>query len=407
MFTKFYSTLILTMLLLLGCTQDITVEMEEGNGAITGHVEPNDSGALVKLYQGGLIKETNIDNEGYFRLNDIAPGIYSIEVEADSFATYTIGEIEVNANETTNIRDIVMNILPAPLSNIGYDIFWNNVDLNYVVNIDLYFTEYVEISALESAISFTPEIENVEFQAYSYKNNIEIEFVGMIDTEYTMNISEFSTINGNSLEFPYEYDFSVPSFKIVDYGIDNHYLDTSIDIEFNSSVKLDNILDYVSISEPVDLMFMATNSNHRVEFYTNNGFPSNTEISLGIASGLTDILGNPLDRNYEITFITNPLMVRSTIPENYTYGVNVNSSIRIAFNNYIDASNPESFLDFSPEIDYTYGTDISYNQCNLDIFPDSLASGTTYEITINTNLNDLYGIALSQPYSFSFVTETE
>src|SRR5215813_10275562 len=67
---------------------------QTGGGSVSGHVRDEQLGVLpgvvvtVKSPTAATIPATQTDSEGLYRLQNLAPGVYSVTAELDGFATF-------------------------------------------------------------------------------------------------------------------------------------------------------------------------------------------------------------------------------------------------------------------------------------------------------------------------------
>jgi hypothetical protein len=104
-------------------------------------------------------------------------------------------------------------------------------------------------------------------------------------------------------------------------------------------------------------------------------------------------------------------LIMTVWPYDGTDEVSVGSQIRIDFRRGMDKSSVEEAFEIDPLIDGRFVWRQTYRLERIDYLgvyflpKGGLATGTTYNITIDTMASDFEGVKLSEPYRFSFTTE--
>jgi len=145
--------------------------------------------------------------------------------------------------------------------------------------------------------------------------------------------------------------------------------------------------------------------------YTGGPMLTDTTITVRVNSSARDLDGIPLGKDFSFSFRTAPFELTSTYPRNAELFVSPFQQISLYFNTYVIKSTVESAFSISPSISgaISYGGYSDYENKNQINFSPSaaMAPNTKYTVTISTSAKDMYGVALKQPYSFSFVTRPQ
>jgi carbohydrate-binding DOMON domain-containing protein len=106
-------------------------------------------------------------------------------------------------------------------------------------------------------------------------------------------------------------------------------------------------------------------------------------------------------------------LIQSVSPYDGEQGVSISTSITLRFRRRMDTESVENAFHLTPTVEgsfrwYAYPHyDPYYGPYELRFTPsEPLATGTTYEVTIDATASDTSGIGLSEPYTFSFTTES-
>ena len=110
--------LAMIFLVLINCEDEINVYIVKEPGTITGQVLPLTENATVELYQGTMIDQITVDNNGYFIFKDVSPGTYRIIARATHYGSREISGIHVTDGEGYEVGVVTLSLLPYPLDYI-------------------------------------------------------------------------------------------------------------------------------------------------------------------------------------------------------------------------------------------------------------------------------------------------
>lgn len=133
-----------------------------------------------------------------------------------------------------------------------------------------------------------------------------------------------------------------------------------------------------------------------------------TEYSVSVTTGVTDLAGNALPNNKDWNFTTagnpatTPPVVISTVPVNLATNVDASAPISATFSKAIDAA---TITTASFSLSGGVPGSISYADSTAVFTPaDTLEFNTQYTATLDTTVADTFGNKLAAPYVFSFTT---
>jgi hypothetical protein len=405
------------LLYLSACQDSITVFIEKEPGAVAGVIHPADAEATIGLYQEVLIAETTVDSQGGFRLNDITPGVYTLKVTADGYGMLIRNNITVKEDETNYIGDLILSGLPWPMRSV--EPAWGDTLESAGVKIMIRFRTDIVNATVEDAFTINPEVENLTMSV-SYVSGgdmLVIEGDFSLGTTYTYTID--TTLNSyieQPLEFPFTSSFTTMPFKITSTTLppNNTY---SFSIEFNSPVFQDQLLPHLTIipETEVELGWRGRTRRSNVSYelasleQTRFGIvpklvwiPGTTTIT--IDGDLAEVNGVTLGADVSFSFEMDSLSVTDTRPYDGQHFVETDDYIRITFNTLVNESTVESSISLSPPHAMDFST-YSSHITSVSISPDTLFSSTTYTVSIDTTIRDIWGGGMSETYSFTFGTE--
>jgi len=156
----------IVLLLLIGtsCTKEIEkiITPPPAQGSLVGMVEQNESGAMVYAYQAGIVDSTEIDPEdGAFRLDNLPVGNYDILVKADYYGSYWIRHVDIQTGGVTylgeislsDVPDLVESHYPEDQSEVVFDRRWSSL------SVSISFTTPMDRESVEAAFSTNPPSE--------------------------------------------------------------------------------------------------------------------------------------------------------------------------------------------------------------------------------------------------------
>lgn len=254
---KQFLGLILVVLVIWSCQQEVNVYVTIEPGSIAGKVLPLGIDAFVELYQGELFEIVLTDDNGYFIFVDVAPGTYILRAKADNFGTAE-RTVHITDGEGNDVGTIELSQYPYPL--VGVEPFNGATEVSNYLNgarIRLIFSKVINIPSLEEAFQIEPDVEDLTFSYYIRgSSSVVIEGNFQYGTEYSFTLdSTVTTQWGEALEFPYYSTFTTEDFKVTgyypsySYSIDSYYY---VRFAFNSLLSNVIFLDYLTIEPETD-----------------------------------------------------------------------------------------------------------------------------------------------------------
>jgi hypothetical protein len=356
----FFSFIIASSVFLLSCTEKIIYEDRNPNsttGSIVGVVLQNESNAKIIVRQEIPIDSTFINPaDGSFRIEILPVGNYDLYVKAENYGTYRIHNVLVNAGGITyvgelslsEVPDLVSSFYPQDKSEIVFDRRWSRLSISF------HFTEPMDRESVEEAFSTDPPCEGVYYWG-EYMEDVtpryfwdERNYLAISDYSYVLNPGQGATITTYS-------QVEAFTFRMARKDC---YTDTTYTVTLSTAAK-------------------DTGGNH-LEFPVEFRF-STVQSALSLNTIMTkpehgDIFVDPLE----------------------------NASIYMSFPKRMDQSSVENAMTISPSMDAIF----LWSEPNkLRIYTGGpLKTETLYEIHLAETALDLDGLALGDPFDFSFET---
>jgi hypothetical protein len=229
------------------------------------------------------------------------------------------------------------------------------------------------------------------------------------NTSYTVHLDgSAKDTRGNQLEGGYSLHFTTVPFIVSSFSPSNG----STNVSCNSYVyvyftgQLDNSTTGGSFSISPAAAGTVSSSGSELIFFPSMSFKSGTTYTVSLTTGLKAIDGTSLSAPFRSTFTTEPFRVSSTSPSDGSNGVSNSSAIYVYFNTSIDPTSVASSFSISPNVAGRIQYSGNGSSASMYFQPaQSLNSGTTYTVTLSTNIKALDGSYLPQPYTFSFTTQ--
>jgi hypothetical protein len=290
---------------------------------------------------------------------------------------------------------------------IGFSPSGNNIQVNTKITIT--FDEPMNSTITENAVILVPGING----SFEWNDNTLIftpETDLKFSTKYFITVGiGLEDITGNSLELPFQFNFTTePDFippQVIDHsprGIEIG-LDTDISITFNEAMNRTSVEDSLSISPLVSGVF--TWSENTIIFHPEilTGFTIYTVI---VSAQAKDYAENPMESLYQFSFTTKVDPYPPYIIEIAPLGeeVSVDSDIVIKFNEPMNLNSLQTAIIIIPKIGGSISTE---NELIIFSPHGKLAKGTKFNVTILNSAEDLSGNKMQSNFSWEFTTESD
>jgi hypothetical protein len=421
------------------------------HGSVTGKVLQSSSNAVVIVSQVNPVDSAVISsNDGSFEITDLPIGNYDVTIKADNFRIYKLYNVIVQGAGSTYIGEVDLSTVPDLISS-HYpedldEIVFNNRYSRLTISI--IFTQPMDRLSVEKAFSTTPPSEGIfhwgqyseapsrtyytdkaenwgydagatittysKITAFSYQVAQKDSYV---DTSYTVRLStQARDTAGNHLRFPLEFTFSTIQSASTQNAIltypsngDNEVDLISaggIQITFPRNMDPGSTENALSYTPATDVIYIWPQYN-QLTIYTGGVLRADTDYFFTIDSTAMDMDGVRLGNQFTFSFHTASVNISSTSPSNGDVFVSSTSPIYLYFNTYMMKSSVQSAFKITPAVSGTLDwyndskTTMKYNPTQ------SFQNNTKYTVTIDARAKDIFGSAIKEPYTFSFIIRPE
>lgn len=242
------------------------------------------------------------------------------------------------------------------------------------------------------------EIENLSPGSY------EIEIIATGYGTYTQTGVEIRGITsvGEILlrQIPGQIKAFIPS-----RGAKNVSLTAPCGIVFNTPMEHNSIENNFDISPNIQGYFQweDTETTSTLYFYPTSRYRAHTTYTFSLTTGARTISGDSLAFAVSSNFVTEPVQILSSNPENGATYINPGTSIYFRFNTAMERTSVENAFSLEPNVD---GYFIWHNNESFSYYLHSkLATSTFYFADISTNAKDIYGTSIIDIFSIEFAVE--
>lgn len=351
----FYLSGLSIVLLFFGCEDKIYIDnnLDLGNdafhGNIVGKVVQASSEAMVVANQETPIDSTEIDPvDGSFRIENLPIGNYDLTIRADNYRIYSLSNVMIQGGGTTyigeldlsRVPDLVSSHYPEDLAEIVYNNRFSRL------SISMTFTRPMDRESVEAAFSTDPPTEGIFYWGtYSMAPSwiyYEDTYLHGGGFDPGATISTYSKITA----FTYRV------------AQKDSYTDTTYNVLLNTTAH-DTAENHLRF--PLEYSFSTIQSSSTVQGIQTSPFHGDVDVDLISYNGI------------QITF-----------PRN------------------MNQSSTEEAITMIPDVDRIY---LWPERNRLTIYTGGpFLADTTYTIGIDSTAEDLDGIELGYPFSFSFST---
>ncbi|UCE37743.1 MAG: Ig-like domain-containing protein [Thermoplasmata archaeon] len=195
--------------------------------------------------------------------------------------------------------------------------------------------------------------------------------------------------------------------------IDKSPMGNNVAVNTTITISFDGPMNQASVQSAFSILPDVGGSSswigNQLVFRPNSDLDYSTTYNVTIGTGATDITGNPLESaiSWEFTTVSDPstvnVQILSTVPEDASTNVDVETRITIYFTEAMDKTSVDKAFSISPSIDGMFAKEGK----SIIFIPDSnLQYGTKYVITIYSNAtSEIGGRKLDKNYNIEFITE--
>jgi hypothetical protein len=298
--------------------------------------------------------------------------------------------------QTDNIPPLVLQHSPTG----------NNVLVR--TNITVTFNEPMNTGSFENGIVLAPEVNG----SYRWEGNTLIltpDEDMKYSTEYFVTVGiGLSDVAGNPIENLFFFTFITEPDTYPPSVISHSPSGDEVDINLNLTVTFSEAMNHSSVENAFSISPSVLGSfswNGTTLIFSPSEFINNTVYTATIGIQAKDVTGNFLSEPYQFSFTTKVDPYGPYIIEVAPHGDNVpiDSEIIMRFNEAIDINSLNRAFVVEPNIPGSFTIEVN----NIVVFTPNvkLTRGTTYNVTITIEAEDLAGNRMPHNYSWEFTTE--
>lgn len=345
------------VLALMGCEENINIYNTSNNGFsndalhgnIVGKVVQESSEAKIIVSQEIPVDSTTIDpDDGSFRIENLPIGNYDLSITAENYRIYTRSNVMIQGGGTTYVGELdlstVPNLVASHYPEDLEEIVYNNRFSR--LTISMTFTRPMDRESVEAAFSTEPLTEGIFYWGtYTTAPSwiyFEEMFIGDAGFDPGATITTYSKITSFTYRIAQKDSYTDTTYHVT--------------LERSASDTAGNHLRF-----PLEFSFSTIQSSSTINGIQTNPYHGDVDVDLISYSGI------------QITF---PLNMNQAATENA--------------------------ITMTPDVDRIY---LWPERNQLTIYTGgAFLADTTYTIEIDSTTEDLDGIPLGYPFSFSFST---
>ena len=270
----------------------------------------------VTIQPGNLVYNGDDQNNGYFYFEDIAPGDYTLYMEAEDYAidsaavTVTANNsVFVNKNLSLIPNESLPNIIATtPVDGLKHTSNISNVEIKFDIRMDQISTQ--------SAFSISPPV-NGDFSWEENQKNLIFDPDENFNpgTKYTVIVSSAAkTVFGKNLPLVYNFDFTTRDKLdlITSYpndGTTDISKTVQVHLQFDQAIESSSLAGNIQFLDPLD-NFVSLSVDYNlytkgiITFTPNNSLERGTTYRVILGEGIGDIEGVKYQENVVISFTT-------------------------------------------------------------------------------------------------------
>jgi hypothetical protein len=238
-----------------------------------------------------------------------------------------------------------------------------------------------------------------------------------VGSSYTLSITgQAHDKYGDPLVGGFGSSFSTTPFGIINTSPSNSSANISlaarfIGVSFTDSLDTATVRGAFSLSPPVPGYFIYSLDQSRFNYALEANLSPRTTYTITIDTSLRSKSGMRMPQPYVASFTTSDFVVTSAFPSNGDTTVYSRDQITLYFNGDIDTGSVRGAFSINPGLTGLFDFGRSTNSFSFSPIAE-FVPGTTYTVTVSTDLRSVTGARLGAPYTFWFkaapfkVTET-
>ncbi|TFH65884.1 MAG: hypothetical protein E4G91_00820 [Candidatus Zixiibacteriota bacterium] len=430
---KFRSLIVLAVVLFAaGCTDKSTnyYYNQSKVSSVSGTVLPADSGTVTA--SGNTVLTTTIGSDGFFTIDSVPPGIYSITVEPLHYSMRVLRNLVISKSSDYSFRGIVLSNYPYPI----YRTTPTDDQAGYSVSGDIrfYADERLNLEDLSQMATFDPPLYGVWSETagrssggiegdamYSFSNRVIGQpapegYMMQLGTTFEVSIpGSVRTLAGVSLGHDVIFSFTTmplsvnvriyPGLMFYTVPITN-FRPT---LEFPVCVNVDSLNIAARFEPAISGLWLPVsyysdsrkcsddNYSPYLRFYPTGLLSPDTDYRLIISDEVYLADHVKLSKPDTTVFTTEPLGVTWIFPENGATGIAPSCTLQVIFNTPMDTASVTAGFELR-EVDGEVVAGASVwggSQTAMSFAPAAvLKSGSLYRVTILKTAKTAGGVNL-------------
>ncbi len=189
-------------------------------------------------------------------------------------------------------------------------------------------------------------------------------------------------------------------------GSKNISLTAACGFMFNTLMEHNSVENNFDVSPDIPGYFQweDTENTSAVYFYPTTRYRAYTTYTFSLSTGAKTANGDSLAFAVSSNFITEPVQIRASNPEDGATYINPGTSIYFRFNTSMERISVQNAFSLKPE--EVKGYFVWHNNESFSYYPYSkLATSTSYFADISTNAKDIHGTSIVDVFSIEFSVE--
>jgi fibronectin type 3 domain-containing protein len=334
-------------------------------------------------------------------------------VEDDKSYYYNLTAFDEVPNHSPTTPPLGPITIPKAPSIIQTDPTAGAVDVPIEAKITVTFSKSMNVASVESSFIISPEVDGI-FE-WSEQNKTFVYTPSTIltySTFYTLGIGTGAKdLHGYSLLSLFEWNFTTIDDLIRPTVISHSPTGTDVPITTKIRITFSEAMTHETVEAVFEITPYTTGTmtweSNILTFTPSEYLLYNTTYQVNLGGGAEDLAGNSLSAAYTWNFTTEAQ--EASIPKVIAYSpqgnnVPIDADVTVEFIKPMNQSATKNAFSITPAIE---GILTWYENALIFTHTTKLDYKTTYNVTISTSAEDLWGNHLPADFSWEFTTETK
>lgn len=413
-------TMVIVIISIIGCEDKTVNNYYEGlPGGISGYTSPADSGAVTAI--GNSSYQGIINNNGFFQILGMHPGIYDVILYPENYSNYIIYDVFVTHENITILDRIQLSTYPFPIRRTSPEDNAENVGTS--LRLELHTFIPLNLDDLNAGTEITPPVDgNWDYYRDSYYRFSTTERLQVGTTYYIVLAAGIRTEEGVPIGETVHFSFTTESLEVMVYMPQESeqggmpVVGFNPRISFNNDIYLDSVNAAVQFIPEIAGLWLHYYDRSDQFFFFPTGRPLSPQTDyMMIISDQVNLYNNvSLPRPDTTFFVTEGYGVNYVYPSNGNTSAHPRSTIRLIFSLPMDTASVEaafSLWELDPEgsspIDPPlegYVNWIGKREMHFNPMED-MNSGSAHRINVTTEAQTETGIPIDEEFESYFLVQ--